>query len=63
MAKTKNEEKEALQQCTILLEEEQIEAIDELAKEFQKNLGQRWTRSAVVRLAVGSFLTNMKKIV
>jgi len=63
MAKTKHEEKEELQRCTIFLEEEQVEAIDELAKEFQKNLGQKWTRSGVVRLAVGSFLTNMKKMV
>ena len=63
MAKTKREEKEELQRCTIFLEEDQVEAIDDLVKEFQKNLGQKWTRSGVVRLAVGSFLTNMKKMV
>jgi hypothetical protein len=63
MAKIRNEGQEELQRCTIFLEEEQVEAIDELAKEFQKNLGQKWTRSAVVRLAVGNFLTNMKKMV
>lgn len=62
MAKKKHEEMEELIRCTIFLEEEHIESLDELAKEFSKNLGQRWTRSAVVRLAVGNFLTNMKKM-
>ncbi|HBR17036.1 MAG: hypothetical protein A3G39_07985 [Deltaproteobacteria bacterium RIFCSPLOWO2_12_FULL_43_16] len=62
MAKTKHEEREELIRCTIFLEEEHIEALDELAKEFSKNLAQKWTRSAVVRLAVGNFLTNMKKM-
>ena len=38
MAKIRNEGQEELQRCTIFLEEEQVEAIDELAKEFQKNL-------------------------
>ncbi|MBI5048178.1 MAG: hypothetical protein HZB54_04450 [Deltaproteobacteria bacterium] len=63
MTKTTNEEKEELKRCTIFLEEDQVEAIDELAKEFQKNLKQKWTRSAVVRVAVGNFLTNIKKMV
>lgn len=62
MIKIESEEKEELQRCTIFLEEDQVEALDELAKEFQKNLKQKWTRSAVVRLAVGNFLTNMKKM-
>ncbi|MBI3752851.1 MAG: hypothetical protein HY266_02245 [Deltaproteobacteria bacterium] len=62
MIKTESEEKEELRRCTIFLEEEQVEALDELAKEFQKNLKQKWTRSAVVRLAVGNFLTNMQKM-
>jgi hypothetical protein len=44
------------------LEEEHIEHLDELAKEYSKTLGQRWTRSAVVRLAVGDFLTKLGKI-
>jgi hypothetical protein len=53
---------EELRRCSVLLEEEHIEHLDELAKEYSKTLGQRWTRSAVVRLAVGDFLTKLGKI-
>lgn len=62
MPKPNNPTKEQLKPCTIFLEDEQVEALDELAKEYTKVLGQKWTRSAVVRLAVGDFLTKMKKI-
>jgi hypothetical protein len=54
---------EELRRCCVFLEEEHIEYLDELAKEYSKTLGQRWTRSAVVRLAVGDFLTKLGKII
>ncbi|MBI5327529.1 MAG: hypothetical protein HZB80_04440, partial [Deltaproteobacteria bacterium] len=41
MAKTTNEEKEKLKRCTIFLEEDQVGTIDEIAKEFPKNLKQK----------------------
>lgn len=63
MPKTNKEQKEELKPCTIFLEDEQIEALDELAEEYSKTLGQKWTRSSVVRVAVGDFLTKMKKMV
>ncbi|MBI5892780.1 MAG: hypothetical protein HZB79_03855 [Deltaproteobacteria bacterium] len=62
MPKNKSQ-KEQLKPCTIFLEDEQIEALDELAEEYTRSLGQKWTRSSVVRLAVGDFLTKMKKMV
>lgn len=55
--------REELKRCTIFLEADSIEYLDELARRYAKELGQRWTRSAVVRLAVGDFLTRMGKII
>ncbi len=58
----KEEERIGLKRCTIYLEDEHLEIIDDLAKEYTRKLGQRWTRSAVVRLAVSDFLTKIGKI-
>ncbi len=53
---------EELRRCSVFLEAEHIEHLDELAKEYSRTLGQRWTRSAVLRLAVGDFLTKIGRI-
>ncbi len=45
-----------------MLEVDQIDALRELAEEYKKKLGQRWSISAMVRTAVGGFLSNMGKI-
>ncbi len=45
-----------------MLEVDQIDALRELAKEYEEKLGQRWSISAMVRTAVGGFLSNMGKI-
>ncbi len=52
----------SLRRCTIYLEDEHLEALDELAREYTERLGQRWTRSAVVRLALSDFLTKIGKM-
>lgn len=59
----KRQIKGELKRCTVFLESDHIESLDELARRYSKELGQRWTRSAVVRLAVGDFLTRMGRIV
>ncbi|MEK7313507.1 MAG: hypothetical protein AAB065_03440 [Deltaproteobacteria bacterium] len=53
---------EELKDVTVCLEEEQIEALEELAKEYSVKLKQKWDLSAVVRVAVGDFLTKMGKM-
>jgi hypothetical protein len=63
----KNNEKphthtEELRKVSIDLEEDQIEALEELAGEYRKRLGQEWDLGAVVRLAVGDFLTKLGKM-
>ena len=55
-------EEEKLIKSTIYLEEEVIEAIDELKEEFSKDTGQRWSRGAVIRLALSEFFTKRGKI-
>lgn len=55
-------EAEALKRLTVMLEEEQVEKLKELAGEYRKTLGQRWTISAMIRVAVGDFLTRMGKM-
>lgn len=55
-------ETEELKRVTVALEEEQIEKLKELAEEYRKKLGQRWTLGAMVRVAVGDFLTKMGKM-
>ena len=53
---------EKLKKITVTLEEEQIEALKELSKEYSTALSQRWSVSAVLRLAVGDFFTKIGKI-
>lgn len=55
-------ESEPLKKITVMLEEEQVERLKELAEEYRAKLGQRWTLSAIMRVAVGDFLTKMGKM-
>ncbi len=48
---------ESLKKVTIYLEEDQLEAIAQLAGELTSQFGQRWSRGAVLRLALSQFLT------
>lgn len=57
-----DEEQEALKEITILIEEEQIEALDDLAEEYSRDLGQPWDRGAVIRLALSEFFSKRRKI-
>ncbi len=51
------EEKEKLVKTSLYLEEEVIEALEETAKELEKETGIRWSKGAVVRLALSDFFT------
>lgn len=53
---------EELKDIMVCLEEEQIEALEELAIEYSVKLKQKWDLSAIVRVAVGDFLTKMGKM-
>ena len=51
-----------LVEVTLLLEDEHIGALDEVAAEISKELNQPWDRGAVVRLALSEFFSRRGKI-
>lgn len=53
---------EELREVLVTLEEDQIVALEEMAKEYKAKLGQDWDLSAMLRVAVGHFLTKMGKM-
>jgi len=57
-----SDEKEKLIKTTIHLEEEVLEALEELAKEYSKETGQRWSKGAVIRVALSEFFSRRGKI-
>lgn len=56
-----HEHSEPLKKVTVMLEEEQVEMLKELAEEYRAKLGPKWNLSAIMRVAVGDFLTKMGK--
>ena len=53
---------EKLAKVTLYLEEDHLEALDRAAEEYSKLLGTRWTRGAVVRLALSDFFSKRGEI-
>ncbi len=58
-----SEDHEKLRQTTVYLEEEVLEALAELAEEYSKEMKQKWSRGAVIRLALSEFFSKRGKIV
>jgi hypothetical protein len=58
-----SEQHEKLKQTTVYLEEEVLEALEELAEEYSKEMLQKWSRGAVIRLALSEFFSRRGKIV
>lgn len=57
-----SEDHEKLKKISVSLEEEVIEALEEAAREYSKELGQRWSRGAVIRVALSEFFSRRGKI-
>ena len=53
---------EKLVKVTLYLEEDHVEALDKAALEYSKLLNQRWSRGAVVRLALSDFFSRRGEI-
>ncbi len=56
------EEHEKLIKTTVYLEEEVLEALEESAEKYSEETGRKWSRGAVVRLALSEFFTRRGKI-
>ncbi len=55
-------EHHGLVEVTLLLEDEHLDALDEVAAEISKEVKQHWDRGAVVRLALSEFFSRRGKI-
>ncbi len=55
-------EHHGLVEVTLLLEDEHLGALDDVAAEISKELNQPWDRGAVVRLALSEFFSRRGKI-
>ena len=56
------QEAEKLVKTSVYLEEEVIEALEETAEELQKETGRKWSKGAVIRVALSDFFTRRGKI-
>ncbi len=54
---------EKLKKTTVYLEEEVLEALEELAEEYSRETGQEWSKGAVIRSALSEFFSKRGKIV
>lgn len=64
-----SENHEKLKQTTVYLEEvgttrfrEVLEALEDLAEEYSKEMGQKWSKGAVIRVALSEFFRMRGKI-
>lgn len=56
------EEREKLKKTSVYLEEEVLEALEEAALELEKETGMKWSKGAVIRLALSDFFTRRGKM-
>lgn len=52
------EEHEKLVRTSVMLEEEILGALEEFAEKYTTETGRKWSRGAVIRLALSEFFTN-----
>ncbi len=53
---------EKLVKTSVYLEEEVKDAIEETARELEKETGRKWSQGAVVRLALSDFFTRRGRL-
>ena len=57
------EEQEKLVKTSVYLEEEVIEALEETSRELEKETGRRWSKGAVIRVALSDFFTRRGRMI
>ena len=55
-------EDEKLKKFSVYLEEEVLDALEEAAEEYSKETGRKWSKGAVIRLALSGFFSERGKI-
>lgn len=56
------EEHEKLVRTSVFLEEEVMAALEEFAEKYTKETGRKWSKGAVIRLALSEFFTGRGKM-
>lgn len=56
------EEQEKLVKTSLYIEEEVLEALEEMAEKLQRETGKRWSRGAVIRVALSDFFSRQGRI-
>ena len=56
-------EHEKLIKTSVCLEEEVLEALEEFAEQYSKDTGRKWSKGAVIRVALSEFCSRRGKIV
>ncbi|MGD0885126.1 MAG: hypothetical protein ABSA46_09695 [Thermodesulfovibrionales bacterium] len=59
---TMSEEREKLVKISVYLEEEVLDELEALAKEYSHETEKRWSKGGVIRLALGEFFARRGKI-
>ena len=57
------EEQEKLVKTSVYLEEEVLEALEETALELENETGRRWSKGAVIRVALSDFFTRRGRMI
>lgn len=57
------DEHEKLIKTSVYLEEEVLEALEETAAELQNETGKKWSKGAVIRVALSDFFTRKGRMV
>ncbi len=57
------EEQEKLVKTSVYLEDEVIEALEETARELEKETGRKWSKGAVIRVALSDFFTRRGRMI
>jgi anaerobic ribonucleoside-triphosphate reductase len=56
------EDHEKLKKTSVYLEEEVLEALEEAALKLEEETGMKWSKGAVIRLALSDFFTRRGKM-
>lgn len=62
MSAHSEEDHEKLVKTSVYLEEEVMEALEQTARELESDTGMRWSKGAVIRLALSDFFTRRGRI-
>jgi len=57
-----SQDHEKLVRTTVFLEEEVLDELEILAREYSEETGKTWSRGGVIRLALGDFFARRGKI-